>query len=110
MSKSCMTCRFFKSSGCRGVCTFLCCTTTAGEWCRKHKDRILFDKITTSLRVLAKKLVYFDSSVCDDDGIGYPWCSTLIDDGGHFETEAKAVTATLAILNAPVESEVKDEA
>lgn len=98
MSKKCMTCRFFKSSHCRGVCTLLFCTTTPGEWCRNHEERILFDHIAASPKVLAPKLVYFDSSVCDDDGMGYPWCSTLFEDGGHFETEEKAIAATIKEL------------
>lgn len=58
----------------------------------------LFDHITQSVEVLAPKLVYFDSSVCDDDGMGYPWCSTLFEDGGHFETEEKAISATIKEL------------
>lgn len=48
---------------------------------------------------LAEKFVYFDYSVCDDNGMGYPWCSTLFEDGGNFETEEKAIAATLEELN-----------
>ena len=64
----------------------------------RFPEQSVFDNITKSPEVLAPKLVYFDSSVCDDDGMGYPWCSTLFEDGGHFETEEKAIVATIKEL------------
>lgn len=54
---------------------------------------------------LAELFVYFDCDACDDNGIGYPWCSTLFADGGHFETEEKAYEATLKELKKEVKNE-----
>lgn len=70
------------------------------EECRfEHIDYpSLFYRFTRSPELLAPKFVYYDYSACDGNGIGYPWCSTLFSGGGHFETEEKAIAATLEKL------------
>jgi hypothetical protein len=93
-----MTCRFFKSSHCRGVCTFLFCTTTAGEWCRNHEERILFDHITASAEELAEKLVYeIRSTDPVFGGTYYWWCSTIIP-GEKWAKREEAIVATIEEL------------
>lgn len=80
-----------------GGTSFFRCDICGHTGC-DFEDATLFDRITRSVEVLAPKFVYFDYSVCDDNGMGYPWCSTLFEDGGHFETEEKAIAATIEKL------------
>lgn len=92
------------------------CGNTDVSWIRNYADyaqyvcleckqdfyyppKTIFHQITQSPEVLAEDLVYES---------GVMWMSTLITDT-TFDTYEEAFAATLAILNAPVESEVKDE-
>lgn len=78
------------------LCTCECCGCSGTPDEFFHNS--VFARITASVEVLAPNFVYFDYSVCDDNGMGYPWCSTLFEDGGHFETEEKAIAATIEKL------------
>lgn len=113
--RSCEYCKYLPAYGegayCRLMDRPIKSSILFEKGCQHFEElkQTVFDKITSSEEVLAQKFVYFDYSVCDDNGIGYPWCSTLFEDGGHFETEEKAITATIEELRKEAKDEISDK-
>ena len=99
MSNTCGECKYYKPYN-EKICRYVHrqCVPQKTKACSNFASVTVFDHVTQSMEVLAEKSVYFDCSVCDGDGIGYPWCSTLFADGGHFATREKAKAATIEKL------------
>ena len=100
MSKKCGECRYYVSNEYSSACTALCDTTSEEQSCMNFEPPTIGDKIRQGgNRDFAEYFVYETGAV---------FASTLIVDT-TFDTYEEAVEATEDYLNAPAESEAKDE-